>query len=243
MAKTNKILPYIIIGIPVLIGGFFLYKYIKGNRKGEDAPPNYDKSNDGNTEEEKTSGGKSSTKSASTKYFPLKKGSKGAKVKELQQAILKYDSTLLPKFKDDSDFGSETLSAVTKILGKTTVDSQEDIDTIIRKANEIKKNQETAKAVATANSNRSSLAQKLISLAKGRGGSVDFYALHTTQLVPFTITTDGRQIRQNTKTLVKGDRVRIDSDTTYKIDSNGNIQAYIDKDLMKSFSPYAFEVK
>jgi len=242
---NKKIMPYIIFGVPLLIGGFFLYKYLKSKKeaKGEDAPSNYDKSQDANVETKTRPDGNTSTSSSSTKYFPLKKGSRGAKVKELQQAILKYDSKLLPKFGADSDFGSETENAINTILGKTSIASQEEIDSIISKADSMKKSEETKKAVEVANTNRSNLAQKLVALAKGKGGSKDFYAIHKTSIVPYQITTDGRQIQQSSKVLNVGDRIKIDSDTTYKIDSKGNIQAYIDKDLMKSFSPYAFEVR
>jgi peptidoglycan hydrolase-like protein with peptidoglycan-binding domain len=59
--------------------------------------------------------------------FPLKRGSKGTKVVELQQAIGK---DLLPKFGFDGDYGSETEAAVLKLLNKATVDSQADIDKI-----------------------------------------------------------------------------------------------------------------
>ena len=47
--------------------------------------------------------------------FPLKKGSKGEKVRALQQALIdKYGSSILPKYGADGDFGSETLNALKK---------------------------------------------------------------------------------------------------------------------------------
>jgi len=57
--------------------------------------------------------------------YPLKKGSKGANVKSLQELILKIDSTLLPKFGADGDFGSETEAAVQRLLNKTIVDAND----------------------------------------------------------------------------------------------------------------------
>jgi hypothetical protein len=240
---NKKLIPYLIFGVPLLIGGFFLYKYLKTPKKGKDAPDGLDPQNDAKVETTKHSSGKSSTKSASSQYFPLKKGSRGAKVKQLQEAILIYDSKILPKFGADSDFGSETESAVKTILGKTTIDSQEDIDSIIKKADTNKKTQETANANAQSIANRTALAKTLVNQAKGKGASKDFYALNKTLITPYYITTDGREQKQPIKTLNVRDRIGIDGDTTYKIDSNGMIQAYIDKDSMKSFSPYAFELR
>ncbi|MFI5195706.1 MAG: peptidoglycan-binding protein [Chitinophagales bacterium] len=47
--------------------------------------------------------------------FPLKKGSKGDKVKQLQEALIeKYGASILPKFGADGDFGSETAKALSK---------------------------------------------------------------------------------------------------------------------------------
>ncbi|MBI4929889.1 MAG: hypothetical protein HY841_03940 [Bacteroidetes bacterium] len=48
--------------------------------------------------------------------FPLKKGSKGAKVKTLQQSLIaKYGKRILPKYGADGDFGSETVNALKKL--------------------------------------------------------------------------------------------------------------------------------
>ena len=45
--------------------------------------------------------------------FPLKKGSKGDRVRALQQAVIdKYGSSALPKYGADSDFGTETANAL-----------------------------------------------------------------------------------------------------------------------------------
>jgi len=55
--------------------------------------------------------------------FPLKKGSKGEKVRQLQQALIaKYGSQVLPKYGADGDFGSETMNALKKNGLPTTVD-------------------------------------------------------------------------------------------------------------------------
>lgn len=59
--------------------------------------------------------------------YPLQKGSKGAYVTLLQKYILDIDSTLLPKFGADGNFGSETEAAVQKLLGKKTINSQDEL--------------------------------------------------------------------------------------------------------------------
>jgi hypothetical protein len=54
--------------------------------------------------------------------FPLKKGSKGETVKKLQDALItKYGKQTLPKYGADGDFGSETVSALTKLGLPTTI--------------------------------------------------------------------------------------------------------------------------
>jgi hypothetical protein len=62
--------------------------------------------------------------------FPLKRGSKGKNVRNLQNALLKYDSTLLPKFGADGDFGRETEAAVLKVLNQQLIFNQAEIDKI-----------------------------------------------------------------------------------------------------------------
>ncbi len=68
----------------------------------------------------------SSTKSAitaATSIFPLKKGSKNAQVKALQQALIaKYGASVLPKFGADGDFGTETAAALKKAGLPATID-------------------------------------------------------------------------------------------------------------------------
>jgi hypothetical protein len=70
--------------------------------------------------------------------FPLVLGSDNAKVKELQQAILKFDNRLLGTSisRDNGKFNTATEKAVIQILGKSTVESQADIDAILAKAKE-----------------------------------------------------------------------------------------------------------
>lgn len=68
-------------------------------------------------------GGGSYTPPSSNDDFPLKKGSKGATVKQMQQALInKYGKSILPKYGADGDFGSETTNALKKLGLPTSVD-------------------------------------------------------------------------------------------------------------------------
>ncbi|NCT73985.1 MAG: hypothetical protein GXC78_05600 [Chitinophagaceae bacterium] len=52
---------------------------------------------------------------ATSSGFPLKKGSKGENVRQLQQALItKYGKSILPRYGADGDFGSETAAALKK---------------------------------------------------------------------------------------------------------------------------------
>lgn len=111
MAKnTNKI----IAGALGVVGLILILKYFKG-KKSEPTP-----SPEPTPEPTPTPSAKDN--------FPLKKGSKGARVSQVQSLLLKIDKNLLPKFGVDGDFGSETEAAVLKVLGKKTVDNQADVD-------------------------------------------------------------------------------------------------------------------
>lgn len=62
--------------------------------------------------------------------FPIKQGQRGANVKKLQQLILSINKNALPKFGADGQFGTETANALKSLIGKSSVDSQADIDAI-----------------------------------------------------------------------------------------------------------------
>jgi len=68
--------------------------------------------------------------------FPIKFGQKGANVKKLQQLLMTYDKNSLPKFGADGDFGNETRNALSKIINKTQIDNQSDIDALVIKIKE-----------------------------------------------------------------------------------------------------------
>jgi len=236
MNAKNKWIPYIVFGVPVLIGLYFVYKAI-AKPKGQDAPPDLNV-NESNTQVETTTGG--GGKSSGAKYFPLKKGSRGAKVKELQNAILAYDKNLLPKFGADGDFGTETENAVKTLIGKTTVDSQEDINAIINKRANDKKTADAKAAVDLGNANRNALAAKLFSIWQ-KDKNLRWSALYDTKVTEADITSDGREVNLTEKIYKKGDKIPKDRNAQGNHDALGFITWVVGK---KSYyiSPYGFEL-
>lgn len=240
--KNNKILPYVIFGVPALIGLYFVYKAVKNSkRKGQDAPPNYDPKQ--NSQVEKNSSGGVTPSVA--KLFPLKKGSKGGKVKELQRAILLYDDTLLGKYRDDGDFGKITSDALQSILGKTTADSQDDIDAIIKKANEKKTSAEARAFLQTTYSNAILLSNKLLD-ALDTNKNLDFYGLADSNVIYEEYTTDGRVLTPKTFIYHNGTKLSTKGYTKTFVSPEGNIRLYFENMKPKRtlyFSPNGFELK
>ena len=70
--------------------------------------------------------------SAPDTTFPLQMGSQGFTVKQLQWALQGLGQSL-PEYGVDGMFGSETQAALQAITGKTTVDSQAELNAIINK--------------------------------------------------------------------------------------------------------------
>lgn len=114
----NKNTRNVIGGIMLLAGAYFVYRYFRGGK--EAAPKQLDLQDFSNIPQAPIT----------SNTFPLKKGSKGAKVIELQNVIMRINPNLLPKFGADGDYGSETEAAVQKLLGKKTINSQSDIESI-----------------------------------------------------------------------------------------------------------------
>lgn len=236
MADTKKVLPYVIFGVPIVIGLYFVYKAIRNSmKKGQDAPDNYNPQQNSQVEPNSKGGVTPSVK----KLFPLRKGSKGGKVTELQNAILQYDSTLLGKYGADGDFGSITEKALQTILGKTSADSQDDIDAIIKKANEKKQNEATKVQVENTNKNRDTLARKLlVTLIDNR--SLDFRALYDTTVYEADLRIDGSEYNGKAIKYKKGDKIETKgfvSDLT----NEGFIKLKVGKKFYR-FSPYGFEL-
>jgi hypothetical protein len=237
MAQKSKVLPYIIFGVPIAIGLYFVYKAIRNAiAKGKDAPDNFNPQQNGQVETNPKGG--VSPKVAT--LFPLRKGSKGGKVIELQKAILQYDSTLLGKYGADGDFGTITENALKSILGKTSADSQDDIDAIIKKADDKKQNAETQAKVNASNQARISLANKLLD-ALSQDKRLDFRALWNTSVSVADITSDGREVNSKTSVYSKGDKIETSGYTKEFVSPNGFIKLYVGKKVY-GFSPYGVEL-
>jgi hypothetical protein len=127
MAQKNKVLPYVLFGIPLLIGGYFVFKALKKAK--QDGTSNTDAVKQGakdavnaTTTAVKTVAGAAvgATTGAASKndQFPLQKGSKGALVKNIQTIL-----GVTP----DSDFGVKTEAALVKAIGKKVISSPFDI--------------------------------------------------------------------------------------------------------------------
>jgi len=114
-----------LISVPILIGGFLIYKKLK---KPDEEKLNQEKPKDTPTPTP------TPTPPSKVEGFPIKKGSKGAVVRELQNYLLRIDSKSLPRFGADASFGSETEGALKKITGKTSVDNQSEFDAIKNQA-------------------------------------------------------------------------------------------------------------
>ncbi|MFA6923607.1 MAG: peptidoglycan-binding domain-containing protein [Bacteroidales bacterium] len=122
--ETNKRKKLILIGLGTAAAGvatFFGWNYVKKFFKPKNEIPDFN-----NNEKDILPSSNSiispkknivipSNKNSRNDDFPLKKGSKGAKVKTLQEYLIsKYGKTILPKYGADGDFGDETVSALKK---------------------------------------------------------------------------------------------------------------------------------
>lgn len=163
---NKKLLSYIMVGAPLIIGAYLVIKYLKGSKAGTGAIENT-----------------ATNVTQPSKTFPLKKGVKGSKVKELQNAILSYDSSLLPKFGADSDFGSETEAAVVKLLNKKIISGQDDIAKILAMGKSVKSTQQAQ----VVDNGRLARAQELIS-KWNTNQKLNFYAANEVQYKEGSLT-------------------------------------------------------
>jgi len=140
---TNKKGTIAIGVISLLFVGTAIYFVIKGLRaKGTPQGSNNvdDKKKDVGTTSTTTTPSTSTTTTPSTQetytefVFPIRRSQKNDSVGKLQELLLKVDSKSLPKFGADKFFGTETETALFKVLGKKSVSSQADIDVIKQKA-------------------------------------------------------------------------------------------------------------
>lgn len=113
--KTHNKRKTILIGLGVLgtgVAGFLGWNYWKNKKKA-------------NQEEDTTSVTDSTsitTSSAKNDDFPLKRGSKGNRVTQLQNALVKkYGASILPKYGVDGMFGKEVEAALVRAKMPTSI--------------------------------------------------------------------------------------------------------------------------
>lgn len=109
----------ILAGAAAVVGIYFVYKYF---RKPKPKKP---------AQATQTTTGSTTTPPAADNKYPLKRGSRGKLVASVQQWLLKIDKNSLPKFGADGVFGKETEDALKKYLGKSSIDSDADIDKLM----------------------------------------------------------------------------------------------------------------
>lgn len=124
MEKKTK---YILIGLGVVaVAGAGTYFYMQQQKKNKNAAREFTEAVTNNIPlpAQATSNNSGSSSSSSGGGFPLKKGSKGTLVSNLQNALIKkYGASILPKYGADGGFGSETVNALTAKGLPTTIDS------------------------------------------------------------------------------------------------------------------------
>ncbi len=127
----NKYLKYTLVALPILVGGYFIYKQLKP-KKDKGLPPTPPSPSPTPTSSGEPKPPTSPVINVRTKNddFPLKKGSKGARVRELQGYILKKNPKALPRFGADGDFGNETEGAMQMLFAKMSVKNQAELDEI-----------------------------------------------------------------------------------------------------------------
>ena len=126
--------------------------------------------------------------------FPIQKGSKGEKVRELQSILIGINPSALPKYGVDGDFGSETESALFKYLNKKSVDGQDDMTTL-------RGLKDAAQATALQNSvndNRNVAANQIISSWRANRG-LSVYAKEVVQYAVGNLSFSGQETNLATK--------------------------------------------
>lgn len=123
----------VLIGVSILlvgVAGFFIVKAIMGNKNRPEDKKKGDDDKKGSNSVDNSTTNIPTTSDISNLSFPIKKGSKSDDIKVVQQLIMQYDKRLLPVYKDDGKWGMETQTALQKIIKKSSVDTQADLDKI-----------------------------------------------------------------------------------------------------------------
>lgn len=112
--RSVKKAVFIGLGLAVTaVGGFLGWNW--WNSKKQNSTSDFETQDLPITEEPKTSSSSSTKPATRRDEFPLKKGSRGERVKAVQEKLIsKYGKDVLPKFGADGDFGSEMVAALEK---------------------------------------------------------------------------------------------------------------------------------
>jgi hypothetical protein len=123
-----KLSKNLVIGTSVGLAVIGIWLILRGKKKPNQTPVYTDNNNNNNNNNNNYN--PTPTPTPKNDNFPLKRGSYGARVKELQLVLLKYDANILPQYGVDGDFGAETENALLKVSGKKTVDTQSELDAL-----------------------------------------------------------------------------------------------------------------
>lgn len=130
MNKTGKIILITLILAGAGVGGYFLYKKLK---KDSNSTKDTSKKSGSTTPAITTPTSSTSSSSSPKSEFPLKKGSKGPLVRELQTAINVLLPLPLVRLTVDGDFGTKTETALNTVHGYPII-TKNDFDKLIVKS-------------------------------------------------------------------------------------------------------------
>jgi len=243
----NKGLKWALVSLPILVGGFIVYRTLTKEKRLAKKKAKEQGTTPQNTTQTSTTsggGGGGGTRTTTTVKpdFPMGVGSRGAKVTELQQAIVNDGQpnvvALLGNPATDGKFGTGTEKAVKALLGKTKIDSQADID----KIKGLKATRSSQQDAVNKQNERIALANRLIATFNSNPSSYYFYSVRRHSGTVGNVTSDGRQVRSATKVWQDGEKVGFTRNAKFKVDRAGNITA-IDGDKFAFFNPEWVEVK
>lgn len=121
MEKKTK---YILLGLGVVTLGAGAYVYYLKKKKREQNNSDFTQAITANNLSALPPSNNTSS-SSSSRSFPLRKGSSGSLVKNLQDALIKkYGASILPKYGADGSFGLETQNALLSKGLPTSIDSE-----------------------------------------------------------------------------------------------------------------------
>jgi hypothetical protein len=189
IAMNNKYIKFVALAA-ITIGGYLVIKNLLGKSVGVTKQV-------GDSES-----GLDNGKAAVSNYFPLAKGSKGEKVRELQTILVGIDANSLPKYGIDGDFGSETEAALFKYLNKKRVDNQEDIATL----NSLKTTAQSKALESSINANRSITANEIINDWK-LNNMKNIYASNDLGYVIGNLSASGLELNPVNKFAKKGETI------------------------------------